>query len=79
MPLGLREKEVVVRPMSIYVLTNGEWGPGPDPKAAIQEMADFLKKEKMVQGQVTVEFITFVQDSKAGQRIVDLCGVDYGM
>jgi hypothetical protein len=78
-PLGLREKELVVRPISIYVLTNGEWGKGPDPKIAIQEMANFLKREKMTQGQVAIEFITFAQDPKAGQRLSDLASTDFGM
>lgn len=72
-------EKLIVRPMSIYILTNGEWGQGPDPKIALQDMADFLKREKMTQGQVTVEFISFAQTPKAAQRLSDLAGMDFGM
>lgn len=76
---GAKGKKAVVRPMSFYILTNGEWGSGVDPKTTIKEMADFLIASKMTRGQVTVQFISFAQSSAASQKINDVAMNDYGM
>jgi len=68
-----------VRPMSFYILTNGEWGGGKSVKESIQEMVDFIKKEEMPKGTVTVEFVSFAQSASAGQRVSDLASVDFGV
>jgi hypothetical protein len=76
---GAKGKKAVVRPMSFYILTNGEWGSGVDPKVTIKEMADFLIASKMTRGQVTIQFISFAQSSTASQRINDVAKTNYGL
>jgi hypothetical protein len=76
---GAKGKKAVVRPMSFYILTNGEWGAGADPKPKIKEMADFLIAARMLRGQVTVEFISFAQTPGASQKISDLATTDFGL
>ena len=76
---GAKGKKAVVRPMSFYILTNGEWGSGVDPKVAIKDMADFLIARKMMRGQVTIQFISFAQTSTASQKINDVATHDYGV
>lgn len=76
---GQKGKKAVVRPMSFYILTNGEWGAGADPKPKIKEMADFLIASKMTRGQVTIEFISFAQSTSASQKISDLATTDFGV
>lgn len=76
---GQKGSKGVVRPMSFYVLTNGDWGPGPDPKIAINAMTKYLLAEKMTDGQVTIEFISFAQSAAAVQKIHDLAKTDFGM
>jgi hypothetical protein len=76
---GAKGKKAVVRPMSLYILTNGEWGPGIDPKIKIKEMADFLIASKMLRGQVTIQFISFAQSSGGSQKINDVATADYGV
>jgi hypothetical protein len=71
-------KKAVVRPTSFYILTNGEWGEGKDPKGTIKEIADFLVAKKM-EGMVVVRFISFAQSAEAVQRIADVVAMDYGV
>lgn len=72
-------KKSIVRPMSIYILTNGEWGPGADPKIAIQDLATYLKTNKVHKGQVTIEFISFAQTAVAMQKVNDVAKADFGL
>ena len=76
---GAKGKKAIVRPMSFYILTNGAWGAGIDPKPKIKEMADFLIASKMTRGQVTIEFISFAQNPSAAQKISDLATTDFGL
>ena len=76
---GAKGKKAVVRPMSFYILTNGEWGAGVDPKPKIKEMADFLIASKMMRAQITIEFISFAQSQSASQKISDLATADFGL
>jgi hypothetical protein len=76
---GAKGKKAIVRPMSFYILTNGKWGAGADPKPKIQEMADFLIASKMTKGQVTIEFISFAQSPSAAQKMIDLATTDFGV
>ncbi|KAG0650429.1 Serine threonine-kinase Nek7 [Hyphodiscus hymeniophilus] len=76
---GAKGKKAVVRPMSFYILTNGEWGAGVDPKPKIKEMADFLIASNMTRGQVMIEFISFAQSQSASQKISDLATTDFGV
>jgi hypothetical protein len=77
---GKKGKEAIVRPMSFYILTNGEWGEGADPKISIQTTADFLIAEGLAsQSQVTIEFISFATTAVAMQKINDLAQMDFGL
>lgn len=76
---GAKGKKAIVRPMSFYILTNGEWGQGPDPKIKIKEMADWLAAAKMTRGQITIEFISFAQTGPAMQKINDLAQANFGL
>lgn len=74
-----KSKAPVVRPMSIYVLTNGEWVKGTGPKDTVKEMADLLVREKMLDGQVVIEYISFAQTEEAAKMISDLGKIDFGV
>jgi hypothetical protein len=69
----------VVRPMSFYILTNGEWKPSSDPKTILAEMASWLIAQNLPKGQVTVEFISFANTGPAMQRLNDLAKMDFGV
>jgi hypothetical protein len=68
-----------VRAKSFYVLTNGEWMKGSDPTGAIKEMANWLIQEKLPQGHVTIEFISFANSGPAMQKLNDLAKMDFGV
>jgi hypothetical protein len=72
-------KKSIVRPMSIYILTNGEWGPGLDPKIAIKDITTYLTSNNQHKGQVTIQFISFAQTPVAMQRVNDVAKADFGM
>lgn len=78
-PLKKGRLPEVVRPMSFYVLTNGEWGPGADVKEKIQTTVDFLRAEGYPEGQVTIEFISFARSAGAMQKINELSKHDFKM
>ena len=67
-----------LRPVSFYVLTNGEWGKGVNPRKCIGEMAQLLK-EKGLQGQVAIQFVTFAESEGALKKIVDLAGEEFAV
>lgn len=67
-----------VRPMSFYILTNGEWRPGSNPKAIIQEHANWMMAQNLPPGQVTFEFISFAGSGSAMQKMNDLAKMDFG-
>jgi len=79
-PKGKKDKiRRDIRPTSFYILTNGEWGQGPDPKIAIQTAADFLTAEKYTNGQISIQFISFASTAAAMQKINDVSKHDYGL
>lgn len=79
-PKGKKDKTPRdIRPTSFYILTNGEWGKGPDPKIAIQTAADYLLSEKYINGQISIQFISFASTSAAMQKINDVSKHDYGL
>ena len=72
-------KKAIFRPMSIYILTNGEWGKGPDPKLTIKDTADWLMQANMPKGQVLIEFISFAQSGPAMARLNDLAQTEFAV
>ncbi len=73
------KKAPILRPYSIYILTNGEWGEGVDPKITIKQMADHLIANDMRNGQVTIEFVSFASNAAAVQKVNDLANADFGV
>jgi len=74
------KKKNVVRPISLYVLTNGEWlSDGPDPKITIQKTADSLVASNMSNEQLTIQFISFAKSPTGIQKLNDLAKTDFGM
>jgi len=71
-------KAALVRPMSIYILTNGEWGYGPDPKITIKEMADYLVNQNLKR-QVAIQFISFAKEAKAMQKLNEVASTEFGV
>jgi len=69
----------VVRPMSFYILTNGEWKAGSNPKPILTEMANWLIAKELPKNQVTVEFISFANSGAAMQKLNDLAKMDFGV
>jgi hypothetical protein len=79
-PKGKKDKTPRdIRPTSFYILTNGEWGQGPDPKIAIQTAVDFLTAEKYTNGQISIQFISFASTAAAMQKINAVSKHDYGL
>jgi hypothetical protein len=78
-PKGGKTKKGGVRPLTIYVLTNGEWGRGPDPKITLKETADVLISKNLTGRQVAVEFITFSESEKTSQKLNDLAEAVFGL
>jgi len=69
----LKDK-ATLRPMSIYILTNGDWAAGNDPSNVIKEMADFLVTPRinLKDSQLTIQFVSFAKSAAALKRINDL-------
>jgi hypothetical protein len=70
-----------VRPMSFYILTDGNWKAGGDAKAiaAIKDIADHLIKADLKGGQLAIQFISFGQNAEALQRMNHLARTDFGL
>ena len=68
-----------VRPMSFYILTDGNWKAGGDAKAivAIKDIADHLIKANLKSGQLAIQFISFGQNVEALQRMNHLARTDF--
>lgn len=73
-----KDKKHGVRPKSIYILTNGEWGKGPDPRKCIGDMAEFLAK-KGLQGHMAIEFISFARGAEGAAKVGDLAGTGFAV
>ncbi|RFU24317.1 hypothetical protein B7463_g12025, partial [Scytalidium lignicola] len=76
---GQKGKKAIVRPMSFYILTNGEWGKGPNPKKTISEMVAVLKQMGCPKEQIAISFISFATDATGMSKLNDLDRTDFGM
>lgn len=73
-------KGAVVRPISFYILTDGDWSKSADPKIAVKTMADYLVKEGFAgQSQVAIEFISFATTAAAMSKVNDFAQMDFGL
>ncbi len=81
-PLTSRQssaKSKNVRPMSFYILTDGNWKAGGDPIAAVKEIAAHLVNVGLRTGQLAIQFISFGQNAAALKRINDVAKTDFGL
>ena|SRR6266516_6876753 len=53
-----------VRPMNLYVFTDGLWQPSSDAETPIKSLVDTLEKLKSPMAQVGIQFIRFGNDSE---------------
>jgi hypothetical protein len=67
------------RPLSLYILTDGNWKDNSDPTAAIKEIADHLINADLRSGHFTIQFITFGQNPICFQRMSDLANTNFGL
>jgi hypothetical protein len=63
-----------VRPLNLYVLTDGVWEPGCDPSLAIKNLVDKLTgfEYNKDSKQVGIQFISFGKDEDGLKRLKDL-------
>jgi hypothetical protein len=75
----LKKKMQPLRPISFYILTNGEWQKGDNVKPIIFEIVDFLKKEGLEsRNMITVQFVSFAMSPSAISKLDDLKNTDFG-
>jgi hypothetical protein len=70
-----------LRPLTMYVLTDGEWmgETGEKARKVVKWMGDWLRTEALPPHQVIVSFITFGQTQDAAKKLNDLKVADYGL
>jgi hypothetical protein len=73
------KKAKKIRPMSIYILTDGNWKDKCDPIATIRDVADHLINANMESGQLTIQFVTFGQNAAALQQMNDIANTNFGL
>jgi hypothetical protein len=67
------------RPMSIYVLTDGNWSDKSDPITPIKNIADHLLNADLKNGHLTIQFISFGQNAAALQRMSDIANTNFSL
>lgn len=73
------KKHEKIRPVSFYVLTNGEWKKeGGSVKKVLTEMVDWMKLLSQP-GRVSVEFVSFAQSAKAMAHVGELAALEFEM
>ncbi|CAG8952521.1 hypothetical protein HYFRA_00009625 [Hymenoscyphus fraxineus] len=58
-----------IKPLSVYVFTDGVWTPRTDPQPAIESIVGSLEELNANPGQVGIQFISFGQDPKPLERL----------
>ena len=63
-----------VRPLNLYVLTDGIWEPGCDPSSAVKNLVDKLREFRYSKDskQVGIQFISFGKNTEGLKRLSDL-------
>ena len=61
-----------VRPLSIYVLTDGVWQPKCDVRVTIANFVESLQQHKLLNKQVGIQFIRFGNNQEGGERLAEL-------
>lgn len=67
------------RPMSFYILTDGNWKDKCDPIPAIKGIANHLINANLKNGHITIQFISFGQNPVGLQRMSDIANTDFGL
>lgn len=58
-----------VRPISIYILTDGQWELGPDPSNVIRNLVDQMGNLMITKEQVGLQFIRWGNDPEVQKRL----------
>lgn len=76
-----RKERDKVKPASFYILTNGAWEPGSvqEAQTSIGDLAEFLDKNGMDEGQVGVNFISFAETAETRKHIEDVASHEYAV
>ena len=67
-----------VRPLNLYIFTDGRWRPKCDPSSAIKNLVDLLVDLKLEATQVGIQFISF-GDNKADLRRLEHLDDELGL
>ena len=62
----------LVRPLSIYILTDGVWQGGGNPEVPMLGLVETLKNYNLTRNQVGIQFISFGDDAGGLERMHDL-------
>ena len=73
------KKSKKIRPVSFYVLTNGNWKEKSDLTTALKEIADYLIDTGMVKGHLTIQFVSFGQNAEGLHRINEAANIEFGL
>lgn len=71
-PYWKRGNTAPVRPLSIYVLTDGNWQPGCDLAPSIESLVETMLSLGMKRSQVGIQFISFGDDKDGLERLAYL-------
>ena len=70
--LSITRTPAQVRPLSLYVLTDGVWQPGNDITDIVDNLVTCLKEHKLPREQFGIQFIRFGNDSEGVERLARL-------
>jgi hypothetical protein len=73
------KKAKKARPLSLYILTDGNWKDKSDPTAAIKGIADHIIQADLKSGHLLIQFISFGQNAAGLQRMNDIANTDFGL
>jgi hypothetical protein len=62
-----------LRPMTVYVFTDGAWNPNHNPDQLFAAVEDTLARVKAKRGQLRIQFIRFGEEPKEVQTLRELC------
>lgn len=66
---GLLYRRQTLKPLNVYVLTNGIWEPKSDAESPIRRLVNALEQHGRVNRQVGIQFIFFGNDEAARQKL----------
>lgn len=58
-----------LRPLNVYIMTDGQWQDGSDPDGAIKSLVEKIKETGKLKSQVGLQFISFGNDAESIKRM----------